>query len=99
MRASSDLPRRERSKLRSTSPAGPSLLGPARGCTPNPESPDIAAVLAARPGADHSAASSFTNPMASSAGRISGLAMNSFHSKPVRWFSIMTVIGAWFSAM
>lgn len=33
---------------------------------------------------DQSAASSFTKPMASSAGRISGFAMNRFHTSPVR---------------
>ena len=28
---------------------------------------------------------------------ISGFAMKFFHTKPVRWFSIITTIGAWFS--
>ena len=30
---------------------------------------------------------------------ISGLAMKCFQIKPVRWFSIITTIGAWLSAM
>ena len=35
-----------------------------------------------------------TFPMRSSMGLISGFDMNSFQMRPVRWFSIMTVIGA-----
>jgi hypothetical protein len=30
---------------------------------------------------------------------ISGFAMKFFHTNPVRWFSIMTTIGAWFRPM
>ena len=39
------------------------------------------------------------NPMASRAGWISGLAMKFRQGEPVRWFSIITVMGAWLSAM
>ncbi len=36
------------------------------------------------------------NPIAASAGSISGFDMNSFHNSPVRWFSIMMMVGARF---
>ena len=38
-----------------------------------------------------------TNPIRSSAAIISGFAMHERHGRPVRQFSIMTTIGAWFS--
>ena len=56
--------------------------------------------------ADASAAMSTTassqsgvKPMAVRAGAISGFAMKRFHTSPVRWFSIMTTMGAWFRPM
>jgi len=55
-----------------------------------------AAAPAQRPG---TGAGSGRKPMAASAGAISGLAMKFFQTSPVRWFSIITTIGAWFSAM
>ncbi len=40
---------------------------------------------------------SFRKPIFLSAGAISGLDMNNFQISPVRWFSIITTAGAWFS--
>src|ERR1017187_901508 len=49
-------------------------------------------------GSTDARAGSGWNPIRSSAGRISGFAMNTFQSSPERWFSIIATIGAWSSA-